>query len=56
MGNLDMILYICFFAAAVLAALLCFHGVGCLFMWWRTRKAVKKQYPFKVPWYWRQSK
>ncbi len=37
MDNLDTILFICSFAASVIAALLVFHGLGLLIVWFRER-------------------
>ncbi len=51
---LDMILYICFFAAAVLAALLVFHFIVLAVVKFREWRVIKKRYPCGVPWYWRR--
>ncbi len=53
MDNLDMILYICFFVAAVIGALLVFHFLGLLYLKFREWRFLRKHYPYGVPWYWR---
>ena len=53
MDNLDMILFICFFAAVVLAALLLFHAVGLLYPKFREWRYTRKRFKEIVPFWWR---
>lgn len=51
MDNLDMIIYICFFVAAIIGALLVFHGLGLIYLWLRDRYFLNRVGPY--PWFWR---
>ena len=38
---IDGVLYVCLMAAALIFALILFHAVGLIFLWWRERKVMK---------------
>ncbi len=51
MDNLDRILFISFFTAAVIGAMLFFHVIGLLYLWLRDRYFLNRVGPY--PWWWK---
>lgn len=53
MDGLDMVIFICMFAAAAIGALLIFHLIGVLYLRVREWRIIKRRFGGVEPYWWR---